>query len=429
MHCNYTARPPTISTFYSSTASEPIEFTTQILTHDYGIWATAPTRTTTVAQRETSETTMSVLSVSESSASPAMPSSSSSSSTTFLSIYTTTVSSAPTTIIPSWPAVSDWPKTSGTTVVVVKEETVSPTNLYDSTTPSEVSNNAVTKSSHTTVNDSTFDGGSVTTGMGMESSTTTAATTTTATMSATVTDEKSFTDITVNATISNNTITTTLRPNVILDNSTVQGSNQMDTTIVRDINILSTSSSTPLLSSSSPSTALTTESNSSIGISEITIGDDVTTPSSGTTTFIGTKETATVKGYVTTTSKIASTDANAATTIQPFFTEYPDRSTISTSSFQSTINVSNGFFTVEGFTDTTTLTNTVSDGDFEGVTARNIPTTTASASSATTIGSHFENTTESIDCMKVSCLNGASCVSTSEGDKVCSVHLHAYQFA
>lgn len=99
----------------------------------------------------------------------------------------------------------------------------------------------------------------------------------------------------------------------------------------------------------------------------------------------------------------------SSTTIKPFFTDSPDRDGLGTSTIEPTqyTTIVEDLLTTPKIVDTTHTTTPSNPDDW----------TTWTPSSTTTF-SHVENSTEMVDCMKTSCLNGGSCISTSEGDKV-----------
>lgn len=260
-----------------------------------------------------------------------------------------------TTTIPS--NSSDAITTDAPVTIDVNEETVTPTNTVGLTT-SDVPNSTVTKSSWTdTTTEDVVPG----------DSTTEATVTTISAETTTVTDDGMSTE--------------GLLTTVGLNGSTgVSEGPELRTTLsYEETTIFSSPASAGHEGLPDSSTVGSTSvPSSTMGPTETPINDDETTISSGP----------------------------SSTTINPFFTDSPDRDGLGT----TTIGPTQYTTIIEDLLTTTKLVDTTTPSNPDDW-------TTWTPSSSTTF-SHVENSTEMVDCMKTSCLNGGSCISTSEGDKV-----------
>lgn len=278
-----------------------------------------------------------------------------------IGFWTTTTTTS--TVIPH---TSDAASTELPTTIVINEETIPTTELFTSTTL-DASNVAITKgtSSSSAGSDGVF--GDTTTQFSVTRTSAETATTS-------VTDDGPSTDF----------LLTTLVPNTSV-HGTTRGPGQ--TASSTDYNVGGSTSATNGIGP----IELTT-----IGTEPLDLTPDVP------------KETTTVDGLTATTP----TESSTMTTIQSFFTESPDRTTLGLGLDTFTTDAGQ-YSTIKGPADTTRMPIPSSSlGEHE---------TTTTAWTTTIVINRIDNTTEVVDCMKASCWNGGTCVTSSDGDKVSCV--------
>lgn len=269
-------------------------------------------------------------------------------------IFTHDISFWSTTEIPHTPVA---PTSELPTTIAITEETILTTELITSTT-FDATDGTTTKGSSNAGGDGEF--GETTTHFNVTR-------TSAETATATITDERASTEFEL----------TTLEPNIAV-HSTMKGFEQKFTT---DNNI-------------DVSISVTN------GVDPVDLTTRNTQPAT-ITTDIPTQNT-TVDGGI---FSSPSTDHITLTTIQPFFTASPNRTTLSTG-----FTDNSQYSTIKEPTSTTRMS--ASSSSFDG------PETTTATWSTSTVINRVENTTVTVDCMKVSCLNGGTCVSSVDGDKV-----------